>query len=137
MIANPTTIGGLPLPSDAPLFLAFVAVHVVAGLTAVVAGAIAMLSLKQPGRHPQAGTVYYWALALVFVTMSVLAISRWSEDYHLFILGLLSFVAATIGRTARRKLWPSWPRIHICESVPGSPSIPLGSGHAAWMTPKN
>ena len=47
--------------------------------------------------------------------MSALAFSRWSEDYHLFILELLSFVAATIGRTARRKLWPSWPRIHVTE----------------------
>jgi hypothetical protein len=45
--------------------------------------------------------------------MSALAFSRWSEDYHLFILGLPLFVAATIGRTARRRLWPSWPRIHM------------------------
>jgi hypothetical protein len=73
MIGNPTTIAGIPLPSDAPLFLAFIAVHLAAGLTAVVAGAIAMLSGKRPGRHPQAGTVYYWALAVVFVTMSALA----------------------------------------------------------------
>jgi hypothetical protein len=113
MIGHPTTIAGFPLPSDTPLFLAFVAVHVAAGLIAVIAGAIAMLSRKRPGRHPRAGTVYYWALAVVFVTMCALAFSRWSEDYHLFILGLLSFVAATIGRTARRKLWPSWPRIHM------------------------
>src|SRR6516225_8592052 len=113
MIGHPTTIVGFPLPSDAPLFLAFVAVHVAAGLIAVIAGAIAMLSRKRPGRHPRAGTVYYWALAVVFVTMSALAFSRWREDYHLFILGLLSFVAATVGRTARRKLWPSWPRIHM------------------------
>jgi hypothetical protein len=84
-----------------------------AGLTSVIAGAIAMLSRKQPGRHPQAGTVYYWALAVVFITMSVLALSRWSEDYHLFVLGLLSFVTATIGRTARRSLWPSWPLFHM------------------------
>ena len=113
MIGHPTTIGGFPLPSDAPLFLAFVAVHVAAGLIAVITGAIAMLSRKRPGRHPQAGTVYYWTLAVVFVTMSALAFSRWSDDYHLFILGLLSFIAATIGQAARRKLWPSWPRIHM------------------------
>ena len=113
MTGHPTTIAGFPLPSDAPLFLAFVAVHVAAGLIAVITGAIAMLSRKRPGRHPQAGTVYYWALAVVFVTMSPLAFSRWSDDHHLFILGLLSFIAATIGRRARRKLWPSWPRIHM------------------------
>jgi hypothetical protein len=28
--------------------------------------------------------------------MSALAFSRWSDDYHLFVLGLLSFIAATI-----------------------------------------
>jgi hypothetical protein len=113
LIGNPIVIDGIPLPSDAPLFLAFVAVHLAAGLIAVIAGVVAMLSRKQAGRHPQAGTVYYWALAVVFVTMSVLAISRWSEDYDLFILGFLSFIAATIGRTARRRLWPAWPRIHM------------------------
>ncbi len=72
-----------------------------------------MLSRKQAGRHPVAGTVYYWALAIVFVTMSVLAISRWPEDYHLFAFGFLAFMAATIGRTARQRLWGSWARVHM------------------------
>lgn len=72
-----------------------------------------MVSRKEAGRHPRAGSIYYWALAIVFVTMSVLALSRWTEDYHLFGLGLLAFIAATIGRTARRKLWRSWPRVHM------------------------
>lgn len=113
LIGNAIVIGGIPLPSDAPLFLAFIALHLVAGLIAVIAGAVAMLSRKQAGRHPQAGTIYYLALAVVFVTMSVLALSRWSEDYHLFVLGLLAFVAATIGRMARRRLWRGWARMHM------------------------
>jgi len=113
LIGNPTIVGGIPLPSDTPLFLAFAALHIAAGLTAVIAGAVALFSPKQPGRHPLTGTSYYWALAVVFVTMSDLAFFRWSEDYHLFVLGLLSFLAATIGRMARQRLWPSWPRIHM------------------------
>ena len=72
-----------------------------------------MLSRKQAGRHPLAGTIYYWALAVVFFTMSILALSRWKEDYHLFVLGLLAFIAATVGRAARRGLWRGWPRIHM------------------------
>ena len=72
-----------------------------------------MLCRKQRGRHPQAGTVYYWSLAVVAASMAVLGISRWAEDYHLFILGALSFLAATIGRTARRRQWPGWARIHM------------------------
>jgi hypothetical protein len=100
LIGSPTIIAGIPLPSDTALFLTFIALHVAAGLTCVIAGVVAMLSRKQPGRHPLAGSVYYWALACVFVTMTVLAVSQWAEDYHLFVLGALSFAAATIEEKA-------------------------------------
>jgi hypothetical protein len=46
-------------------------------------------------------------LLLVFVSgfcaATVLSVVRWAEDYHLFILGALSFTAAFLGRTARRQ----------------------------------
>jgi len=113
LTGNPINIGGIPLPSDTPLFLALVATHVAAGLVCVIAGAVAMLSHKAPGRHPQAGAAYYWALAVVFVTMLAIAVSRWAEDYHLAILGAQSFLAATLGRRARRRLWPHWARPHM------------------------
>lgn len=113
MTGHPINIGGIPLPSDTPLFLALVAIHIAAGLVCVIAGAVAMLSHKAPGRHPQAGAVYYWALAAVFVTMLVIGLLRWAEDYHLVILGVLSFLAATLGRRARRRLWPRWARLHL------------------------
>jgi len=106
-------VGGIPLPSDSTLFLALIAIHVLAGLTCVVAGAVAMLSPKLRGRHPSAGGIYYWALAAVAATMAVLAISRWSEDWPLFVLGALSFACATFGRSARRRLWPNWARLHV------------------------
>jgi hypothetical protein len=72
-----------------------------------------MLSPKGRGRHSGRGTAYYWCLAVVFVTMSVLSIMRWTEDYHLFVLGVLSFTAASIGRVALRGRWEGWVRIHI------------------------
>jgi hypothetical protein len=113
LLGNPTNIAGIPLPSDAPLFLAFIGIHVAAGVVCVVAGAVAMLSRKRPGRHPQAGSVYYWALTAVFVTMAAITVFRWAEDHDLFFLGALSLGSATIGRMARRGLWPYWATIHI------------------------
>lgn len=113
MSGNPTSIAGIPLPSDTPLFLALISLHVAAGLVCVIAGAVAMLSRKRPGHHPQAGTVYYWALATVFVTMAAIGVPRWSEDDHLVVLGVLAFLAATMGREARRRLWPNWARLHM------------------------
>ena len=65
---------GIPIPSSSPLFLSIVAVHVVAGLICTVAGIVAMLAPKRAGRHPSAGTVYYWSLVVVLLTMGGLSI---------------------------------------------------------------
>jgi hypothetical protein len=113
MRSGTTSIGGLEIPSDDPAFLAVVGVHVLIGLIAVIAGAIAMLSRKRAGRHPRAGTIYFWSLAALTITASVLSIVRWSENYHLFVLGVLAIGAAILGRHARRQQWPSWARYHI------------------------
>jgi hypothetical protein len=108
-----TTVLGIPIPSTDPVFLAVVGVHVVFGLAAVIAGAVAMLSKKGRGRHSNLGTIYFWLLIGIFVTMSTLSFMRWAENYHLFALGALSFASACFGRTAVRWRWPQWPRLHL------------------------
>lgn len=108
-----TTVLGLSVPSDSPLFLGIVGVHVLAGLTCVIAGVAAMLSWKGKGRHPKYGTIYYWGLAIIFVTATALAIIRWTEDWHLFVLGVLSYGAASLGRAAMQNRWSSFVRLHI------------------------
>ena len=104
---------GIPIPSSSPVFLSIVAVHVAAGLVCTVAGIVAMLTSKRAGRHPSAGTVYYWSLAVVFLTMAALSILRWPANTHLFVLGILSFGAGVVGRIARRRLGPGWLTVHV------------------------
>jgi hypothetical protein len=104
---------GIPIPSSSPLFLGIVAVHVAAGLICTVAGIIAMVASKRAGRHPRAGTVYYWSLVVVFLSMAALSILRWPHNTHLFMLGSLSFSAGAIGRMARRRLWRGWLPVHM------------------------
>jgi hypothetical protein len=108
-----TDIAGIVIPSSNPVFLSVVGGHVLLGLACVVTGAIAMLSEKRVGRHPRNGTIYFWCLAGVFLTATGLAAVRWAEDYHLFILGTLSFAAACFGREARRRGRRHWVRLHI------------------------
>ena len=108
-----TDIAGIEIPSTNPAFLTLVGIHVLLGLACVVTGAIAMLSEKRAGRHPRNGTIYFWCLAGVFLTATSLAAVRWAHDYHLFILGALSFAAACLGRQARRHRWRHWVRLHI------------------------
>jgi hypothetical protein len=108
-----TNLAGIEIPSTDPVFLTVVGVHIVLGLACVITGAIAMLSQKRAGPHPQNGTIYFWCLAGISVTAAGLAAVRWAEDYHLFILAALSFAAACLGRQARRRRWRHWVRLHI------------------------
>jgi hypothetical protein len=111
--ADTTIIAGIVIPSTSPVFLGIVGFHVLVGLACVVTGIVAMLSRKLRGRHSRSGTIYYWCLAAVFVSASVLAVMRWHESYHLFILGVNAFAAATVGRTAMRRGWPGRVRLHL------------------------
>jgi hypothetical protein len=88
-------------------------VHVPAGLTCVVAGAVAMLSAKAPGRHPRVGGLYVRALAVVFATATGMAVLRWHEDADLFVLGTIAFSLGALGYVARRLAWPGWRTPHI------------------------
>ena len=104
---------GIPIPSSSPVFLSIVAVHVAAGLVSTAAGIVAMLAPKRAGRHPRAGGVYYWSLVVVSLTMAALSILRWPHNTHLFVLGILSFSAGTVGRLSMRRRWRGWLPVHV------------------------
>ena len=113
-MAESTSILGIEIPSTDPLFLTVVVgIHIPIALACVTVGAVAMLLRKGRGRHSSAGTIYFWCLLALFASATALAIMRWAESYHLFILGALSFAAAWLGRNALRRRWPEWARIHI------------------------
>jgi hypothetical protein len=94
-------------------FSLFLVVHVLAGLTCVITGLVAMTSKKRRGRHPRFGTIYYWSLSIVFASATGLAAMRWQHDAYLFVLACISFGAASIGYAARRIRWRGWKSIHI------------------------
>lgn len=115
---------GDPVGSTAPLFLAFLAVHVVAGLTAVVSGAVAALAGKGSPRHIRAGRLFYRAVAVLYATATALAVMRWRQDYRLFIIGTVAFTAATVGYLHRRRNRPG-DTGHIAG---------MGIGYTAMLT---
>jgi hypothetical protein len=102
MLLASRILGG-QVGSTAPVFLAFLAVHVLAGLTAVITGAVAALVRKGSPRHIRAGRWYYRAIAVATATATALAAMRWRQDYYLFLIGAVAFTAATIGYLHRRR----------------------------------
>jgi hypothetical protein len=118
-------IFGLPIPDAGPLFAIALAVHILSGLAAVIAGALAATARKRPGRHPGAGRVYLWALGGIFVTATVMAIIRWREDAHLFAIAVIAFALGLYGYRARRRRRPGWPPHH---------GIGMGGSYIALLT---
>lgn len=125
MADGTTIVAGIPIPSTSPVFLAVVGFHVALGLVCVVAGAVAMLSRKGRGRHTRFGAIYFWSLAVLFATATALSAMRWAHNQHLFVLGALAFGAALLGRTALRRRWRGWPRLHIAS---------MGSSYVLMLT---
>ena len=140
---------GTEVGSTAPVFLAFLAVHVLAGVTAVISGAIAALSRKGGAVHVRAGRVYYGAICTVFATAVVLAGMRWRADYHLVLIGAVAFVGATVGFLHRRLHRPgddphiagmgvSYVAMLTAFYVDNGPQLPLWDhlpGIAFWLFP--
>lgn len=109
-----TTVAGIEIPSTDPVFLTLVlGVHIPLGLACVGIGAIAILSQKRRGRHSNFGTIYFWCLLALFGSATFLSLMRWAENYHLFILGAMSFACAWSGRAALRHRWRYLVRFHI------------------------
>jgi hypothetical protein len=115
---------GTQVGSTAPVFLAFLAIHVAAGLTAVVTGAVAALARKGGSLHIRAGRWFYRTITVLFATAAVLAAMRWRQDYYLLIIGGIAFTAATIGYQHRRRRRPG-DTGHIAG---------LGIGYIAMLT---
>jgi hypothetical protein len=116
---------GLAVPAGGPVFFTALAAHVVAGTTSVIAGALAATAHKRPGRHPRAGHVYLWGIAVVFVTATAMAVIRWHEDRHLFVIATVAFGLAMVGFRARRLRRPGWLRSH---------AIGMGGSYVALLT---
>ena len=116
---------GLPVPDAGPIFAAALGIHIVSGLVAVVAGALAASARKRPGRHPKAGRVYLWAMVGIFCTATVMAVIRWEHDAHLFAIAAVAFALSLYGWRARRRRRPGWPERH---------AVGMGGSYVALLT---
>lgn len=108
-----TVLLGIPIPSTDPVFLTFIGVHILFGIAATTTGAVAMVIQKGRGRHSRFGTIYFWTLVGVCITMGILSAMRWRENYHLFILGTLAFAAVYLGRRFAGRYDVQGLRLHV------------------------
>lgn len=106
-------VGGIGMLFKSSAFFPMLGVHILAGLVCVVTGIVAIASGRRGRLHPICGTIYHWSLAVLVISAGFLAAARWIDDRVLFALGVISFVASSLGRTPRTRRWQAWAGIHI------------------------
>lgn len=82
--------------------LLLIGIHIPAGLIALIAGVVAMLSRKGAWWHRRAGIIYLTAILVLATTAGGLVATRGTEFLHLLILGILAAFLAVMGYSRRR-----------------------------------
>ena len=84
------------------LDLFFVSLHIPAGLVALTAGVVAMLSRKGAWWHRKAGLTYLTAIAVIATTAAGLVMTRGPQFTHLLVLAAVAVTLAFGGYFMRR-----------------------------------
>jgi uncharacterized membrane protein len=108
-----TDLIGIPIPSTDPVFIAFVVVHILISLFAVITGLIAMFAEKGKAVHNTTGSLYYWSMLSAFVTVIVLSVMRWPHNIHLLMIGSVAIVFTYAGRRLVINKPRNWIRLHV------------------------
>ena len=122
-----------------------IAAHVVAGLGAVIAGALAMLATKGGLRHRRAGIAYLVAVTILMLSGTALALEALATRRHLLILGIVTFALAMFGYAIRLRQRRRWRARHLAAMamsyivmltafyVDNGPRLPLWWRLPTWM----
>jgi hypothetical protein len=108
MLQTLLEVDGIGMLFESSTFFPILGVHILASLVCVVTGIVSMVSGKRAGLHPICGTIYHWGLAVLVTSAGFLAAAHWTDDRMLLVLGVVSFGASCLGRTARRRRWQTW-----------------------------
>ncbi|MGH8539368.1 MAG: DUF2306 domain-containing protein [Stenotrophobium sp.] len=89
------------------------AFHIACGVSALILGLVAMRASKRRGLHTNAGEIYHWLMASVFVSACVLAILAWQRLWWFLPIAAGSYAFALLGYLAAKLRWRNWLRYHL------------------------
>ncbi len=89
------------------------AIHIGAGITALILGPIAMRARKRPGLHTRAGEAYHWVILAVCLVAALLAVLDWRRLWWFLPIAVGSYAFAFVGYLAAKRRWRGWLRAHI------------------------
>jgi hypothetical protein len=104
--------------------------HVIAGVASLLAAPVAMVAPKGGGVHRAAGQVYFWGMAVIFVTAMVMSFFR--PNIFLIAVSVLSFYGAFAGRRALLHKRTDRAPAGLVDWVAVCVALAMGMAVATW-----
>ena len=104
-----TIVAGIDIPFTSPCFSQSWVSTSLLDLFALSPGSSRCSARNDRVAIRRSAAFTFWSLSATLVSATILAAVRWSQDYHLFILGTLSFSAAFLDRISGRHYLPQGP----------------------------
>ena len=60
-------------------------IHVIAGTSALISGALAIILKRNTPKHKPVGKIYFWSMTFVFITAMIVSIAH--KNQFLFLIG--------------------------------------------------
>jgi hypothetical protein len=113
------------------------AVHILCGALALIAGLAAMRVSKRRGLHTRLGEFYHWLYVGLFVTAAALAVLEWERLWWLLPVGVFSYAFALLGYVAAKRRGQNWLRWHLTGQggsyiAMSTAVLVVNAGIAAW-----
>ena len=89
------------------------ALHVAAGVSALVLGAVGMASRKSLRLHPRVGDWYFVAITVACTSAILIAIVEWSKLWIFILLAIGTYSFAVAGYVAGKRRKARWLIIHV------------------------
>ena len=75
-------------------------IHIIAGIGALLSGAIAFGLRKNTPKHKPVGKIYFWCMTVVFITAMIVSVAK--SLLFLFLIGIFSYYSTIIAYRSLR-----------------------------------
>jgi uncharacterized membrane protein len=105
-------------------------VHIVAGIVALVIAPLAMMTRKGGDAHRRWGWIYYWSMAIIFVTTLLMLLYR--PNIFLLAVAVLSFYSAFAAQRVVRMKRPVTQPAQALDYVAAGSAVVMGIAVTIW-----
>lgn len=91
-------------------------IHVIAGTSALISGALAIILKRNTPKHKPVGKIYFWSMTMVFITAMIVSVAH--KNQFLFLIGIFTYYSTVIAyRALKLKNLHNGQKPHVIDWI--------------------